>query len=95
LIRHNPDEIKPESTLQADLRIYGDDAVDILESFSEKFNLDLHDFIFDDYFKAEGSSFFTFLEKQRKDLLVLDLINAALAGKLDDSVISANKGKVV
>lgn len=42
------------TTLQEDLNIWGDDAVEFLEEFSNRFGVDISEFDFDKYFKSEG-----------------------------------------
>ena len=43
----------PNYKIQQDFNIYGDEANDFLIRFSEKFNVKIDNFIFDDYFDQE------------------------------------------
>lgn len=70
--------------LQKDLKIWGDDAVDFLEAFGKKFDVDLSTFKIDLYFRTEGgfSMFNSFFKEKNK-------YKALTIGDLEDAV---NKG---
>lgn len=46
--------VTPQSELFADLGIWGDDAVELLEKYSEQFGVSLEEFPFTEYFPCEG-----------------------------------------
>lgn len=76
-------ELRPETSLQNDLKMYGDEASDILNKFCAKFDVDSSDFIFDNYFKPEPSWTDIFSSnKKYKDLKILDLVRAVESKKL-------------
>lgn len=85
-----------ETTLEKDLSIYGDDAVEFIVAFGKEFNVDVSKFMAADYFSSEGDSilpaiirFLTGKKKQKqKDLKLKHLEKAVIAGKLDEQVIS-------
>lgn len=76
-------ELKPETSIQNDLSIFGDDASEILSKFCSKFNVDHSNFNFDDYFKPESSwtDFFS-KKKEYKKLTIADLVKAVEKGNL-------------
>ena len=84
-----------ETQLQRDLRIWGDDADEILIGFSKQFNVDVSQFPIGDYFEDEGcdslSSIVRLFSKRskvpKKVLTIRDLEKAVLAGRLDAEVI--------
>lgn len=43
------------SKLSKDFGVDGDDAIDLLENYSAKFDVSLHDFAYDQYFGAESA----------------------------------------
>ena len=47
-------EIKENTEIEYDLKITGDDAVEFILSFGQKFNVDVSKFQLADYFEAEG-----------------------------------------
>jgi hypothetical protein len=47
-------ELTRDTDLQRDLKIWGDDADDFIESFSREFNVDISEFEISKYFKSEG-----------------------------------------
>ncbi len=81
------DTIKPESDIVNDWGIEGDEAFEILETFSEQFNVDMSDFDFNKYFFPKEYNVTTFLSRlwnvctgkrsQEKKILVKDLVRAA------------------
>ena len=76
-------ELKPETSIQEDLKIYGDDASEILLKFCKKFNIAYSDFNFDDYFKSEPS-WTDFIDKKKefKKFTISDLMIAMNTKKL-------------
>ncbi len=91
-------KITIEAKLEDDLGIYGDDAIDYISSFSKQFNVDISNFLAANYIGAEGDTFL--LEtielfkgskpSKKKDLSILNLIDAVIAGKLDEEVINSS-----
>lgn len=81
-------DLTPNLSLSNDLGIYGDDASELIISFSEKFNVDISHFKFDEYFEGEGDVISKFVvklfngKKTKKDLGIDDLKAAILSGKL-------------
>ena len=49
----NIDEYSPNFDLNKDLNVYGEDAIEFLEKFGEKFNVNLDNFNFEKYFNPE------------------------------------------
>lgn len=76
-------EITPETSLQDDLKIFGDDASEILYKFCKEFKVKYNDFRFDDYFRAEVSwKDFVSKKKNYKKLTIRDLMIAVKEGEL-------------
>jgi hypothetical protein len=50
------EELTPETTLYWDLRIYGDDAIEFMEAFFNRYEIDFTDFYITKYFRQEGHS---------------------------------------
>ena len=90
-------EITENASLENDLGIYGDDAIEYLVAFGKKFNVDISKFMAADYVSAEGIDiigpvvrlFTGKKEKTRKDLTIRHLEKAVLAGRLDEEVINS------
>ena len=76
-------EINEDTSLQNDLKIFGDDASEILMKFCNKYKIDYKDFNFDDYFLPEPS-WIDFLKPKRvfKSFTVKNLIKAIENKKL-------------
>ena len=81
-----------DTQLQRDLKIWGDDADEILIKFSKEFNVDVSQFPIGDYFDDEGektfSGFYKLFRKKekrglKKVLTIGDLEKAAQLGLLD------------
>ena len=80
-----------ESSLFHDLGVDGEDAVELLEAYSNKFNVDVREFPFLEYFGNEGVlSPFSLITKlvtgrlkdNKKTLTISDLIQAVKSGSL-------------
>jgi acyl carrier protein len=90
-------EVTDDASLENDLGVYGDDAIEFIVAFGKEFNVDVSRFMAADYFRGEGGDFLEsfgqiFTNKSiahRKDLKVKHLIKAALAGSLDEEVINS------
>lgn len=87
--------------LYEDLGIYGDDAVEFFEGFSNVFNVDVSNFEISKYFQGEGGlifrSIFNLFKRKEKEveydlrpITLGDLEKAIIAGKLDDTVLRAH-----
>lgn len=89
-------DITYSSSLENDLGIYGDDAVDFIIAFSKKFNVDITNFMAADYISAEGIDvlgpvvglFRRQEKKDKKDLTMQHLEKAVIVGRLDEAVIN-------
>lgn len=89
-------DVKENSSLQDDLGIYGDDAVDYIIAFGKRFNVDVSKFMAADYFSGEGDFILSSSNKPsksiggtRKNLKISHLVRAVEAGRLDDDVINS------
>lgn len=79
----------PEERLYHDLRISGDDALELLDKYSTLFNVDLGNFQFTEYFPYEGGSLAANLMglhttpgQPYKELTIGDLLAGILRGRL-------------
>jgi len=84
-----------DTPLEEGLGIYGDDASDYILAFRKQFKVDVSKFMAGDYFIGEGVPISSIVRaivgkqnKQKKQLLVLHLINAIKEGRLDEEVIN-------
>jgi acyl carrier protein len=90
-------KITENLSLENDLGIYGDDAVEFIIAFGKEFNVDVSNFMAADYFSAEGDPvlpaiirFITNKKKRKlKDLRLIHLKKAVKAGRLDEDVINS------
>ena len=86
-------EIKRETTLEGDLKIYGDDSDEFLIAFGKEFNVDVSQFPIGNYFSNEGSHLLLWLigkqKRQIKQLTIGQLEKAVIAGRLDEEVINS------
>lgn len=75
--------ITDASTLEGDLGITGDDALELIIAFVEKFNVDGTQFHMDNHFGAEGWDIFSrYSRSERNDLTISDLKEAVRLGVL-------------
>ncbi len=77
------ENLKETTLLERDLRITGDDAVEFILAFGQKFNVDVSKFRLDEYFEAEGilGPFFSFFYRYigsstKKKIKIKDLLDA-------------------
>lgn len=82
-----------ETQLESDLKITGDDALEFLNEFGRRFNVNVQNIELSEYFAPEGSFslyrlIFVGKKTNRKTFTLGDLERAVIAGKLDDSVIA-------
>lgn len=91
------EEITENASIEDDLGVYGDDAIEFIIAFGKEFNVDVSKFMAADYFSPEGDvilpaiiRFFTGKKKRKqKDLKIMHLEKAVIAGKLDEEVINS------
>lgn len=91
----NKTQMSRNTCLERDLGIYGDDAVELLLDYGEKFNVDLSKFNASEYFSPEGDSILPsiirlFTEKKEtktKELTIGDLEKGIYAGYLNEDII--------
>jgi Protein of unknown function (DUF1493) len=78
----------PNYKIQQDFNIYGDEAIDFIIRFSEKFNVKIDNFIFDDYFDPEIDKISLFIlnvfrkKLSKKEFTVNSLKEAIEKGEL-------------
>lgn len=90
------DEVNRDAKIEEDLGIYGDDAIEFLKEYGEKFSVDISQFKAADYFSPEGDIILPALiriltgkkKKKTKYLTIEHLQKGILAGKLDEDVIN-------
>ena len=81
-------KVDRNTRLQSDLGIYGEDAIEFLEKFADRFNVDISEFNVDRYFRQEGFDPFFALKKVLKlvpdfnELTISDLEKAIENKKL-------------
>jgi acyl carrier protein len=91
------DKIKEDASLENDLGIYGDDAVEFIIAFGKEFNVDVSRFMAADYFSGEGIDFINPLIRglagqrvpKKKILTIRHLEKAVESGRLDEETINA------
>jgi len=75
--------ISKNSRLEKDLKIYGDDAFELINAYSKKFDVDVSEFEIADYFSPEGGTFlYRLINPAKNSLTVSDLENGVIKGKL-------------
>ena len=78
--------INQSTLIEDDLGVTGDDAVDLLNSYTQRFGVDMSGFVFDKYFYPEPN-FFRENPKPKLPITIGDMYQGIAYGKLDDSVI--------
>lgn len=94
-----PFALERTTKVEKELKITGDEATEFIMAFGKQFNVDVSNFMAAEYFESEGDKilpaivrFFTGQKKAKnKELLLVDLERAVIAGKLDDTVIEGSK----
>jgi len=89
-------DILETSGLEKDLRIYGDDATELLIAYGKEFKVDVSKFMAADYFNAEREVILPALirlftgkaKAQKKNLTVKHLAKGVIYGRLDEEVIN-------
>jgi hypothetical protein len=79
--------ISPRTDIVRHLRVAGDDGVELIDKFAEKFDVDMRGFIYSDYFGTEGFNPFVLFSpsfwkelRSRNSITVADLVEAAESG---------------
>lgn len=83
-------QINANTRLQEDLDVWGDDAAEFLNVYRKKFNVDLTEFKFDEYFRPEGDivlpTIYRLIQFKKpptyKSLTIGDLYDGVKNGKL-------------
>lgn len=91
------EEVTADASLENDLGVHGDDAVEFIVAFGKEFNVDVSSFMAAEYFSPEGDvilpaiiRLFTGKKKaKQKDLTIRHLEKAITAGRLDEEVINS------
>lgn len=89
------DELTIDTALEEDLGIYGDDAIAFLLRYSNKYNVDITQFMAADYFSAESRStlwtilslFFCKESRSKKSLTIRHLYVGIKSGRLDEDTM--------
>lgn len=84
-IREYKQSITRETLIEDDLGVTGDDAEELLVSFSAKFKVDISEFNFGKYFNDEPTAFS--FPRKLLPFTVGHLEKAIVAGRLDDEII--------
>ena len=84
-IGENKMNISKETLIENDLGVTGDEATELIQKFSKKFNVNINEFKYEKYFYPEPSLFNTL--HSILPLTVGDLEKSILFGKLDETVI--------
>ena|ERR1700733_8383698 len=90
-------KIRSQSRIYENLRIYGDDAVELLIAYGKEFDVDVSNFMAADYFEPEGDQILPAIlrlitgrsPKIYKVLTVAHLEKGIVAGKLDEEIINS------
>jgi len=91
------EDVIENASLENDLGIYGDDAIEFIVAYAKEFSVDVSRFKAADYFSPEGDiilpaiiRFFTGKKKtKQKELTLKHLEKAAVAGRLDEEIINS------
>lgn len=77
-----------ETRIEEDLGITGTDALELIIAFAKEFKVDVSKFMAAEYFEPEGMNLLMPHTVPNKKILILgDLEKAAIAGKLDETII--------
>lgn len=90
----NQKMLTEDKIIDRDLKIYGDDAYELMEKFCVKFDVEFKSLLFDTYFNSEGSGLIDFvsiyrkfrrknIKAKEKDLTLGDLEKAKRIGKFE------------
>lgn len=81
--------IAPDTEIEADLGITGDDGEELIVHFSKRYNVNIDNFYFNRYFYPEPQYFGVSIRDKIEILRVRHLLKAIDAGRLDDAVINS------
>lgn len=83
--------LNKEVSLEKDLGMSGDDAVEFILEYSKYFKVDISEFVIGKYFEPEGDGILSSLRKvqKTKELTIGHLEKGALMGKLNEEIIDA------
>lgn len=92
-------DLDRSTSLEKEIGLTGDDAIEFILAFGKEFNVDVSHFMAEEYFEPEGDKilpaiirFFTGKKKvKNKELFLGDLERAVNAGKLDETIIVGAK----
>ena len=90
-------ELNRNTSLEKDIGLTGDDAVEFMLEYSKNFKVDLSLFEISKYFYPEGDAFLSDLVnsitkkkgKKQGELTLGDLEKGVIAGRLDENVINS------
>lgn len=87
-------KIRLDSKLEQDLKVYGDDAVDLIMAYSNKYNVDVSHFSWKNFIAPEGDTILPSIlklfkkpENKRSDLTILNLVDGIISGQLHQQII--------
>lgn len=91
------EEVTEDASLENDLGVYGDDAMEFIMAFSKEFNVDVSKFMAAEYFSPEGDSILPAIIRmftgkkhpKQKELRIKHLVKAVVAGRLDEEIINS------
>jgi acyl carrier protein len=89
------EEVTKGASIENDLGVTGDDAVDFLIAYGKTFNVDVTKFMAADYFEGEGDPILPAIirmftgKKKNKILTVGHLEKGIIAGRLDEEIINS------
>lgn len=83
----SPKDIKLDSGISEELKLDGDDAIELLQEYSRTFDVDISRFPYQAYFCSEGFNPFAIIwnlirPKKYKSLTVEKLLNGTITGSL-------------
>ena len=77
-----------ETIIDKDLGVVGDDAYELIIAFSKKFNVDVSNYMFADYFEPEGMNWLMPHTIKNKMALTLGHLEKAIkGGRLEESIM--------
>lgn len=86
------EEVTQTALIEDDLGVTGDDAVEFIIAFGMTFNVDVSNFMAAEYFGPDGGislpKFLDTNKRNRKQLSVMHLQKAIVAGRLDENIIN-------
>lgn len=58
--------IQRETRIEQDLKITGEDAIEFIVAFGKEFNVDVSNFMAEEYFEPEGMCLFSFFRRKKE-----------------------------